>query len=82
LQIVVDGSVNKGYYPYINNANGDFKMTINDLVLAQNDMGINEWLAFIVEKNLQQHEHLILECANHHNKITVNHNATFLKSIS
>jgi hypothetical protein len=40
-------------------------------------MGINEWLAEIEKRNLKEHERLILECANHYDKITVNHNARF-----
>lgn len=57
-------------------------MIIRDFVLQQNDMGINEWLAAIANAKLLEHENLILECANHYNKITINHNASFINAIN
>jgi hypothetical protein len=54
-----------------------YTMTIKDLVLAQKPQGINEWLEFIKLNKLEQYEAIILDCAEHFNLITVNHNATF-----
>lgn len=52
-------------------------MTIKDFVISNETTGINEWIALIEKHNLVEHEHLILECANHFDKITINHNASF-----
>lgn len=57
-------------------------MTIKELVQAQKPMGINEWLEFIKSSNLTEYEHLILECANYYNLITINHNASFIDAIN
>jgi hypothetical protein len=57
-------------------------MTIREFVLQQSPQGINEWLALIEAKGLQQHENLILECANHYDLITVNYSATFINAIN
>jgi hypothetical protein len=57
-------------------------MTIREFVLFQPNMGINEWLAAIEKANLSLHEKTILECANHYDKITINHNASFIKAIN
>lgn len=52
-------------------------MTIRDIVLNQPTQGINEWLLFIDQSKLQKYEQLILNCAEHYNKITINHKASF-----
>lgn len=57
-------------------------MTIKDFVLCQHPQGINDWLRLINESKLNQHENLILECANHFDLITVNHAASFTKAIN
>ena len=56
--------------------------TINDFVLRQPNMGINEWLKLILEGGLTKYEPIILECADHHNKIEINHKAEFSNTIS
>ena len=53
------------------------KMTIRELVQQQPIMDINQWLAFIQDKKLQEHERTIIECADYYGKISINHNATF-----
>lgn len=57
-------------------------MTIREFVLSKNNMGINEWLEAIEHSNLKNHERAILECACHYNKITINHNASFVDSLN
>ena len=52
-------------------------MTISDFVLNHQEACINQWLIWIKEANLNQHENTILECANYYNLITINHNASF-----
>jgi hypothetical protein len=54
-------------------------MTIQEFVLSQPVMGINGWLKAINSANLQKHEHTIIACACHFNRITVNHSASFGK---
>jgi hypothetical protein len=56
-------------------------MTIREFVLAQKRMGINGWLKLIEQEGFQEHERLILECANHYDLITVNHSASFNSSL-
>lgn len=52
-------------------------MTIREFVLKQKNMDINDWILVIEKEGLQKYQHTIIECANHYNKIIVNHNATF-----
>lgn len=54
-------------------------MTIQDFVLSQPIMGINGWLKAIEEAGLTKHQHGIIDCAIHFDRITVNHNAKFGK---
>lgn len=52
-------------------------MTIREFVLSQPDMDINDWIDAINDAGLQKWEHIIIDCANHYDKITVNPNAKF-----
>jgi hypothetical protein len=40
-------------------------------------MGINGWLKAIETAGLQKHQHTIIDCAIHFDRITVNHSARF-----
>lgn len=57
-------------------------MKIKDFVLAQKQMGINDWFALIAENHLQEYEAQIIECADYFGRITVNKNATFVGAIN
>lgn len=52
-------------------------MTIQEFVLSQPIMGINGWLKAIETAGLQKHQHTIIDCAIHFDRITVNHSARF-----
>lgn len=67
---VINYSLNKGT-----------TMTIREIVLEQKPQGINQWLDFIKREKLEQYEHIIIDCANHYNLITVNHSARFDASL-
>jgi len=56
-------------------------MTIRDFVISQPKQGINEWLKVIEENNFKTHEKIILDCAEHFNKIEINHNANFIDTL-
>lgn len=47
------------------------KFTIKDYVLSKSDMDINGWINQVKSDGLSKHEHTILSCADHYNKITV-----------
>lgn len=57
-------------------------MTIKEFVMKQKPMGINEWLQLISNKGLTKFESNILNCAEHFNLITINHNAEFINAIN
>ena len=58
-------------------------MTISDIVLSQRPAGINEWLAFCKKNNFNEKiTRLIIDCADYHNMIIVNHSASFTKAIN
>ena len=47
------------------------KFTIKDYVISKSDMDINGWVNQIASDGLSKHESIILDCADHYNKITV-----------
>lgn len=55
--------------------------TIKDFVMSNGSQGINQWIELIKKNNLQEHESIIIECADHFGLITVNHDADFVKAI-
>jgi hypothetical protein len=57
-------------------------MTVKDFVLNQKNQTINEWISLIAKAEMQYHETLILHCADHFNKIIVNHSAEFINTIN
>jgi hypothetical protein len=57
-------------------------MTVKDFVLNQKDQTINEWISLIAKAEMQYHETLILHCAEHFNKIIINHSAEFTNTIN
>ena len=56
-------------------------MTIQEFVLEQKPMGINGWIKVIEDAGLQEHEHLIIDCANYHDMVIVDHTARFDSSL-
>ena len=58
-------------------------MTINEIVLAQRPAGINDWLAFCKRNKFDDKTtRLVIDCADYHNMITINHNASFTNAIN
>ena len=47
------------------------QFTIKDYVLRQREMTINEWIEQITIDKLSKHQSIILSCADHFNKISV-----------
>jgi hypothetical protein len=64
-----------------NNTQKESGMTIREFVLAQKPMGINEWLNLIDENGFQEHQTIIIMCAESYDLITVNHSARFDSSL-
>lgn len=56
-------------------------MTVEQFVLAQKPMGINQWIKVIEDAGLQQHQHLIVDCADHYDMVIVDHTARFDASV-
>lgn len=52
-------------------------MTVAEFVNSHPVMGINGWIAAIENAGLVHMQSLIIECAIHFNRITVNSRATF-----
>lgn len=57
-------------------------MTIKEFVFSQPCMGVNQWIETISQNGLQEHEQTIIKCADHFNRIVVNHSANFVNAIS
>jgi hypothetical protein len=57
-------------------------MSIKEFVQSQPKMGINDWIQCISNEGLSEYESLIISCADHMNKIIVNHEASFEKTLS
>jgi|694.fasta_scaffold50647_4 hypothetical protein len=52
-------------------------MTIREFVIAQEPMGINEWLNLIHSNGFGEQETLIIMCAEEYDLITVDYTARF-----
>lgn len=58
-------------------------MTIKDFVLQQEKQGINGWLDLCKKHGFNKStQDLIIQAADFFNKIEINHNADFVKSIN
>jgi hypothetical protein len=64
-----------------NNTQRTGQMTIREFVLEQKPMGINEWIKVIEDAGLQNHQHVIIDCADHYDMVIVNHSARFDSSL-
>jgi hypothetical protein len=64
-----------------NNTQKESVMTIREFVLEQKPMGINEWIKVIEDAGLQNHQHVIIDCADHYDMVIVNHSARFDSSL-
>jgi hypothetical protein len=57
-------------------------MTILEFVKSQKAQGINEWLELIKKNNFEQYENQIIDCAEYHNLIIINHSAEFINTLN
>lgn len=58
-------------------------MTIKELVLAQDIMGVNDWIKLGKEKKLTPLEmETLIQCADYYKKIKINHSASFTQAIN
>jgi hypothetical protein len=64
-----------------NNTQKEPVMTIREFVLEQKPMGINEWIKVIEDAGLQNHQHVIIDCADHYDMVIVNHSTRFDSSL-
>jgi hypothetical protein len=44
-------------------------------------MGINEWIKVIEDAGLQNHQHVIIDCADHFDMVIVDYSARFDSSL-
>jgi hypothetical protein len=55
--------------------------TVKEFVLEQKAQNNNEWIKTIKNNGFENHEELILKCADYYNLIIINHSANFENSI-
>ena len=57
-------------------------MTIKEFILAQEkNLGINDWIASIKENGFEKYENSIIQAADSLDLISIDHDASFIKTI-